>query len=1102
MPKLIGKSVAKLVVILSFFLVDCSRSTAVQIVSDGDPRAEIVIAQQPSRTQRLAARELQTYVHKISGAVLPIVSELGDQPVKIYIGQSQHTEKLGVTAEGLRHGAYQIVSAENHLVLIGDDTDFVPIEPWPRNNSDNASGKMQAAWNKITGKQWGFMNRQLHKHYSGPNTRFGTATEEIADADGNIHVWSFDERGSFNAVCDLLRSLGVRWYMPGDVGEIVPKLQTIEIPRINKTVRPDFPMRILNFRPSVEGREVMMWAFRLGVRRPYGRQAAHGLHRMTDNPWTLENRPEWFALYGGQRHNQTNIKCNQLCYSNEELLREAVAFAKAQFDHMAMDVVSIMPPDGYTAICQCEKCQGKESPELGPRGKLSNYVWDFVNRVAAETAKSHPNKKISCCAYGVYTQPPSNIQKLNPNVQVIIVGGRRPTSEDREDLRRLRRQWQAKTDSPLEIFENYPFTARGFYLPAFMPKVLCNSINETKQQSRGEDIWFSMDFGPDAIGFNHFIAYFTARMYWGGPNQDGAAMFDEYVKLFYGPAALETKAFLEFCEGNWRDMEKDAEKAAEALDLFEQAKSKVPSSSVYRQRLAFIDNFLNGLRNKARQLAQRRGPVPKLRLVSGVEQRGTITIDGLLDDGPWAKIPSASVGRLLELQTGRLPTFGTRLMAEWVGSDFYLAIRCDELPGSKPNSTATKDGDQAIWYGDAIEVLLETDAHSYYQIAVNPAGAVVDLDRGAPKQRRLSWSSQAEVATRVADDHWTVEMRIPVTSDANDPLHQVIGHKPTQSLPWHINVCRQRIRDGVIEHSAFSPTGTKSFHVPIKFAHFHSGRSFSFDSDNSATDFVIANQAAERLLRQRKYDSALQSFVSLSQRKGVTEFQKSVALARAVESVIATDDFQRAGELSLQIPNPFIAKTAKMRTLASQRQWKEVIDEFEDEDFAKWPFWQIGEAAAIRGKAFFQGKFAEQADKDLRLAVQHEPDAKKKASLRTILAQNCESHLNEPDAALVLYLDNISGKNRIGSADEIRSFLRATAILRQQERTAEALKMFEIFDLQRLSGHWKYEVLLAKAKTLAAVGQTDESAKIFQQIQVNQAASKAQHEAAAAGIAK
>ena len=352
-----------------------------------------------------------------------------------------------------------------------------------------------------------------------------------------MNAWTYDERGSFNAVCGFLRGLGVRWYMPGEIGEIIPDKDTIILPKIDKTVHPDFPMRILNFRAAVYGRDAMMWGFRLGLRQPYGRQAAHGLHKMTHNENTLANHPDWFALYGGKRHTKMGQRLNQLCYSNEELFQEAVQFARAQFDQFDMDVVSIMPPDGYTAICQCHLCEGKDAPDHGSRGALSDYVWDFVNRVAREVGKTHPDKLISNCAYGIYTQPPEKIEKLEPNVQVIIVGGRRPTNESREELRQLRAGWTKLTDRPIEIFENYPFTGRGFYLPAYIPKVMGDSINETKGISRGEDIWLTMDFGENAIGYNHFLIYFTARMYWGGKDQDAVALFDEYCERFYGPAA-------------------------------------------------------------------------------------------------------------------------------------------------------------------------------------------------------------------------------------------------------------------------------------------------------------------------------------------------------------------------------------------------------------------------------------------------------------------------------------------------------------------------------------------------------------------------------------
>ncbi len=1069
------------------------------IVENGQPNAEIIIAEDPPRTVHLAARDLQVYLEKITGAKLEIATKPSGQAIKIYVGESAHTKKLGIATDELKHGAYRIVSGEDWLVLIGQDSDFTPIEPWPKSYDDIRSGKMQAEWDKITGAQWGYPHSQLPKHYPARKDVFGTPDEVKTDAEGNVNVWTYDERGSFNAVCGFLRDLGVRWYMPGEIGEILPETNSIALPKIDKTVHLDFPMRILNFRPAVYGRDAMMWGFRLGVRQPYGRQAAHGMHHMTDNEPTLKKHPDWFALYGAKRQNDPQIRNNQLCYSNEELLRATVRFCQVQLDHFDMDVVSVQPPDGYTAMCQCELCEGKDSAELGYRGMLSNYVWDFVNRVAVEVGKTHPDKKISNLAYGIYTEPPSNIDKLEPNIQVIIVGGRRPLSEDREDLRRLRAAWEEKTDTPVEIFENYPFTGRGSYLPAYFPRSLGEQINETKGQTRGEDIWITMDFKENAIGYNHFLIYFTSRMYWGGKAKGAGAMFDEYVEKFYGPAAAEMGAFFTYCEAHWRAMDKDSEKANEALRLFAAAKEKAPSESIHGQRIQLIDNYLNGLRRKAKQLQQKRGPVPQLRVVSTGKTKPPIVIDGKLDDYAWVNIPNASKGSLRELQTGRLATYATHFKIEWIGNDLYFAIRCEDEGAL--NIATEKDGDQAIWYGDCVEIEIATDAHSYYQLAINPAGALVDLDRGASRNQWFNWSSKAEVATAIADDHWIVEVKLPITKDENDPLNQIIGSKPTTSLPWFVNVCRQRIRDNGTEWSAFSPTGAGGFHAPMKFAHFHGGNSHQFPADPTVTDHLIAGRAAFALTRAGKWDEALAAYLEMAEAEKVTDFQKSDALLQAARYAAALKDYERADELAGQIPFESVAKTARMNNLAAQRKWKDIPGEFGDEDLSQWPFWQIGEGAYARGRAFYFTKNGKRAEADLKLALDYEPDTRTQVSIRRMMAHNREANLGDDVGALELYRANLEGKTGIGGADEFRSVDRAAQILSRQGKHDQALAVFGAVDFEKTKGFWLHEMLISKANALAAAGQGGEACKLFRMVLDDDSASDSIHKRAEEGLA-
>ncbi|MBL9132311.1 MAG: DUF4838 domain-containing protein, partial [Verrucomicrobiaceae bacterium] len=860
-----------------------------------------------------------------------------------------------------------------------------------------------------------------------------------------FEIWGLDERGSFNAVCGYLSKLGARWYLPGPLGEVLPAMKTIELPKLDETVTPDFALRQFNFRFGIVGPETALWTMRLGMRNDERLMIAHGMDMMTGNDATFAAHPEWFALYGGKRHYTPGYSKNQLCYSDDQLFRDTVRFAREIFDRYPFESVSIMPPDGYTSICQCEKCKGKDSPERDERGLLSDYVWDFVNRVAKEVGKTHPQRQILNCAYGVYTLPPLKIDKLEPNVQVCIVGGRRPINkagakgEGESAPEALRAAWAKKTTNPLLIFENYPFTDRGWYLPSFAAHSLVDSVNATKGSSKGEDIWLSVrqDFDKVGIGFNHFLVYFTARAYWGGKDTNADAMLREYCQRFYGPAEQEMLAFFTHCESNWAAMEDDKAKADEALALFDKAKAKADAASVFGQRLALIDDFLKGLRMKAQQLGQKRGPVPTVRLVG--DAKGVV-IDGKLDDEYWQKCPTAATGKFRELQTGRTPTFGTSFKAGWQGSNVVFAVRCDEHRGEKPNNTSTRDDDQAIWHGDAIELQIATETHSYYAIAISPAGHVVDLDRGAPRGQWFGWDSKAQVATHIADDHWTVEISLPVTADENDPLHQIIGRKPTQSLPWHINICRQRIREDGQEHSALSPTGVANFHELMKFAHFYDGRSHQFEADPSVTDFVIAFRDAAQ-----KRQSA--GFLAIAQGE-ITDFQKAAALEQAA----LTD---RNATFIDQIPVESVRETAQMQNLLANAKAPELVKQFTAEDFAKWPFWKRGDGLHARGRAHFIVKNGPQAETDLSAALDWIGDYRVRESAMLALAQNRELNLKNDETALQAYQAILEGKTRLGGADEYSALQGIARILTRRGQFDDALKTLNRAEPDKLQGIWK-----------------------------------------------
>ncbi len=516
-----------------------------------------------------------------------------------------------------------------------------------------------------------------------------------------------------------------------------------------------------------------------------------------------------------------------------------MAYACLMFEHYDLPIVSVMPHDGFTH-CQCDDCRGQATLDREHSGIASDYVWSFVVRVANEVAKTHPDKKIFCGAYSTYRLPPLSIDKLPDNVLVQITNGRPIRELDDEAHERaaeLRRQWQEKTNNPLSVTLNYtPFTNRGEYRPQYWPHVIARGLRDVKGQVWREDVWLSTDKGGlHHPGMSHLNPYVMSQLWW-DPDQDVDVLLDEYYRLFYGAAAEEMQAFVEFCEVNYAELGGNAAATSQALALFDQAKAAAPPDSVYSRRIALVDAFLTTLRDRAAQIREPRPQgLPEFRLIDMAQDkwrdaRQTLVMDGKLDEPFWTTYSLRGV--LKDNRTGKKPRYATEFRRRWWKDSLYFGIRCEGESGTPLIIGSRQNGDPAIWEGDHLELLIETDKHSYYQVVVNPAGAVMDLDRGASKVAWYDWSSQAEVAAYVGDGYWSAEVRLPITSSDEDPLHLLMGSRPFKakpddlatgkgtSLPWHFNLFRKRAGTDDIETTAFSPLGpdAKSFHDRTKFA--------------------------------------------------------------------------------------------------------------------------------------------------------------------------------------------------------------------------------------------------------------------------------------------
>ena len=119
---------------------------------------------------------------------------------------------------------------------------------------------------------------------------------------------------------------------------------------------------------------------------------------------------------------------------------------------------------------------------------------------------------------------------------------------------------------------------------------------------------------------------------------------------------------------------------------------------------------------------------------------------------------------------------------------------------------------------DAIVLMIETQALSYYRIEITPDGTIYDVDFGGGVGEK--WQSLAEVETDRGEDYWHLRIRLPVVGGAEgsaDPNNRMVGGRPTEDDPWFINVGRRRIYEGSGYTTQFSGQRNENFGGPADF---------------------------------------------------------------------------------------------------------------------------------------------------------------------------------------------------------------------------------------------------------------------------------------------
>jgi len=290
----------------------------VTLVAEGEPAATIVVGASATEVEQEAAKALQTYVQRMSGAQLPVVAE----PNSV----RGTTVSVGLTG--------RVDNATRERLLIGQPL-FVAD---PRRDA------------------------------------FVTRTTE----DGLVLVGHHDEATRY-AVYDLLEGLGCRWFFACDAGEVIPSRKTITIARTDRLETPGFAHRFqytwYGRTKETKDREAAWFAAnRLKPRDALG-FSGHNFGAIWPVKQYGEKYPEIYPLLKGKRELPKGGVDWQPCLSNPKTIELAVEWArKTLTEHPEFELITLAPNDGY-GYCECEACA-----KLGNRADQNLYLGNQVLR--------------------------------------------------------------------------------------------------------------------------------------------------------------------------------------------------------------------------------------------------------------------------------------------------------------------------------------------------------------------------------------------------------------------------------------------------------------------------------------------------------------------------------------------------------------------------------------------------------------------------------------------------------------------------------------------------------------------------------------------------
>lgn len=371
----------------------------------------------------------------------------------------------------------------------------------------------------------------------------------------NLLIGGENDRAVQYAVYEFFdRYMGVRWLDPGVVH--VPEAPPAALATMNHVYTPPFSWREAYYRHGISPEQVeYRRAHKLSNDRMTTAFGGHSFYRWMPPEVYFDEHPEYFSLVDGERRalkgpipefvdwtDYHRDNAGQLCMTNEEMLGVMADRIIEHFRaHPGQEFVSVSQMD-WSRYCECDECTAVNEREGGPIG----HILYGVNRVAELVEAEVPGKKIHTFSYDWSTRPPDTM-KPRENVIIQYCTIRADTSRSIGDpdskLNRAfaeeLRGWGQLTDN-VHVWDYTP-NFRTWIAPhpnfhTLIPTLRffaeCN-VNSVFEQGCP---WPQGEMVP-------LRTYLLGKGLW-DPSIDWEATMNEFIELYYGPAAPQIKEYV------------------------------------------------------------------------------------------------------------------------------------------------------------------------------------------------------------------------------------------------------------------------------------------------------------------------------------------------------------------------------------------------------------------------------------------------------------------------------------------------------------------------------------------------------------------------------